>query len=114
MASLAARHGPDKLAILAFPSKEYANEEFDTNEEIAKFAATEMNFPFGRGGHLMALGSVKGDSAPALWKYMRDATRSPDPSWNFSSVYLVSKSGKVVLPMRNAEVEAAIEALLAE
>ena len=111
MELLAAKHGPDKLAILAFPSKEYANEEFDTNEEIRAFAASR-NFPFGRGGYLMALGSVRGDSAPSLWKYLRDATGSSDPAWNFDSVYLVSKTGAVSLPTNN--VEADIEALLAE
>lgn len=59
----------------------------------------------------MALGSVKGDTAPAVWKHMRDETGSSDPGWNFDSKYLVSKSGVVSVP---GDVEADIERLMQE
>jgi len=105
----------EKIAILAFPSREYANEEFDTNEKIAAFAE-QMNFPFKFGreiGYLMALGSVQGDQAPALWKYLRDSTNARDPAWNFASAYLVSKTGRVYC-VSPRDVEAGIASLLAE
>ena len=96
------------MAILAFPSQEFGGQEFGTDEEIASFAASK-NFP--SIGNLMKLGSVKGDAAPDLWKHMRDVTGSSDPSWNFDSAYLVSKSGVVSVPKN---VEQDIEALMAE
>lgn len=108
--SLGSKYGADKLAILAFPSQEFGGQEFGTDAEIAEFAAGK-NFPEGNGGYLMKLGSVVGDTAPDLWKHMRDATGSGDPGWNFDSSYLVSKSGAVSVP---TDIEAEIEALMAE
>jgi len=102
------------LVILAFPSQEFGGQEFGTDEEIASFAASK-NFPFtniNNGvGTLMKLGSVKGDTASEIWKFMRDSTDDADPSWNFSTSYLVSKSGKVSIP-ENTEKD--IETLMAE
>jgi len=95
---------------LAFPSQEYGGQEFDTDAEIQAFAASK-NFPSSNGGILMKLGSVKGDTAPELWKHMRDATGSGDPGWNFDSAYLVSKNGAVSVPKN---IEADIEALVDE
>eukprot|EP00957_Ditylum_brightwellii_P086749 6601284-Ditylum_brightwellii.AAC.1 len=57
--SLHNRWGSEKLAILAFPSREFGSQEFAQDEEIAQFAAGK-NFK----GLLMKLGSVKGASAP--------------------------------------------------
>jgi len=71
-----------------------------------------MRFPFSDGGHIMKLGSVRGDAAPDLWRFMRDATGSSDPSWNFASAYLVSRTGVVSVP-RNG-IEADIAVLMAE
>ena len=108
--TLGERYGADKLAILAFPSQEFGGQEFGTDEEIQAFAASK-NFPSSNGGYLMKLGSVKGDTAPEIWKHMRDATGSSDPGWNFDSAYLVSKSGVVSVP-KNLEED--IESLMAE
>ena len=58
----------------------------------------------------MKLGSVVGDTAPELWKFMRDATGAGDPGWNFDSKYLVSKTGEVSVPGK--DVEADIEKLI--
>jgi len=59
----------------------------------------------------MKLGSVTGDTAPDLWKHLRDATGSGDPGWNFDSAYVVSKSGVVSVP---TDIAADVEALVAE
>ena len=98
----------DDLAILAFPSQEFGGQEFGSDEEIVAFAA-KKNFP--SNGVVMKLGSVVGDTAPELWKFMRDSTGAGDPGWNFDSKYLVSKSGEVSVPK---DVEADIENLLSE
>lgn len=95
------------MQILAFPSQEFGGQEFGSDEEIAAFAA-KQNFP----GILLKLGSVVGGTAPEVWKYMRDATGSSDPGWNFDSKYLVSKTGEVSVP--TADVEGDIEKLIGE
>ena len=103
---LGARWG-DRLEILAFPSKEWGNQEYDTDAEIQKFAA-KNNFP----GTLMKLGKVLGEDAPEVWKFFKQQTGAPDPVWNFKGKFLVSKTGKVSVPQ--GDVEAAIEALMKE
>jgi len=115
--SLGTKYNADELLILAFPSQEFGGQEFGTDTEISSFAASK-NFPFAKEGGgvgvLMKLGSVKGDTASAIWKYMREnnfSNNSKDPRWNFSAQYLVSKSGKVSIP-KNVEQE--IAALTAE
>ncbi len=94
------------MAILAFPSREFGEQEFSDDEKIREFAA-KKNFP----GILMKLGCVLGDSAPDVWKYMKEETGAADPTWNFKAKFLVSKSGVVSVP-KNVEKE--IEALMAE
>jgi len=109
------KYAASDLTILAFPSQEFGGQEFGTDKEISSFAASK-NFPFAPTGVgvLMKLGCVKGDTASEIWKYMREnnsANNSKDPRWNFSSQYLVSKSGKVSIP-NNFEQD--IAALMAE
>jgi len=113
--TLGKKYAASDLTILAFPSQEFGGQEFGTDTEISSFAASR-NFPFAPTGVgvLMKLGSVKGDTASEIWKYLREhnsANNSKDPRWNFSSQYLVSKSGKVSIP-KNFEQD--IAALMAE
>jgi len=60
---------------------------------------------------LMKLGSVKGSSAPEVWRYMTEATGDSSPTWNFSAKYLVSKTGEVSIAR---DVEKDIEKLMEE
>jgi glutathione peroxidase-family protein len=99
-------HGPE-LVILGFPSREFGGQEFQTDEEIAEFAASK-NFP----GILMKLGRVTGPGASELWKFFKRATHSRDPVWNFDGKFLVSRKGEVMLPEGDLEVE--IARLIAE
>ena len=94
------------MIILAFPSMEFGAQEYNNDEQICQFAA-KKNFP----GILMKLGSVTGDGAPEVWKFMKNETGASDPSWNFSSKFLVSKTGKVSVP-NNVEMD--IETLMSE
>lgn len=97
----------DDLVIMAFPSREFGAQEFQTDEEIQAFAKSK-NFP----GILMKLGNILGDDAPAVWKYFKEETGAADPGWNFRGKFLVSKSGVVSVPEGNIEAE--IEALMKE
>ena len=105
MEKLGKRWG-DQLVIMAFPSREYMWQEYSTDEEIQEFAKSKK-FP----GILMQLGSVKGDTAPEVWKHMRDITGSGDPSWNFKGKYLVSRTGEISVP---TDLEADIAKLIEE
>lgn len=95
-----------KLVIFGFPSREYGWQEYETDEEIAEFAATK-NFQ----GILMKLGKIKGDTAPEVWKFFKNETGAGDPMWNFKGKFLVSKSGEVSVP---TDLEADIERLVNE
>lgn len=89
---------------MAFPSREFGSQEFDSDERIQEFAAGK-GFP----GVLMKLGNVLGNDAPEIWKHMKQASGASDPTWNFNGKFLVSKSGEVSVPKN---VERDIEALM--
>ena len=72
----------DELVIMAFPSREFGAQEYQTDEEIQQFVYEKQQFH----GLLMKLGKVCGNDAPAIWKYMKDETGAKDPTWNFSWV----------------------------
>ena len=91
---------------MAFPSREFGQQEFADDEKIREFAAAKK-FP----GILMRLGSVIGSNAPDVWRYMKEESGATDPTWNFNGKFLVSKSGVVSVPKN---VEKDIEALMAE
>jgi len=107
--ALSDKYGPDKLVILAFPSREFGGQEFKEDEQIRDFAAGK-NFPKNDVGVLLKLGSVKGEGASELWKHMKNEVGDSDPNWNFSTQYLVDKNGKVSIP--KGKVGKAIEALM--
>ena len=100
------RRWGDDLVIMAFPSREFGQQEFADDAKIRQFAASK-NFP----GILMKLGCVLGSDAPDVWKYMKEETGAADPTWNFDGKFLVSKSGVVSVP---SNVERDIEALMSE
>lgn len=89
---------------MAFPSREFGQQEYKDDEEIRKFAQ-KKNFP----GILMKLGNILGESAPDVWKHMKEETGAPDPTWNFKGKFLVSKTGEVSVP---TNVEKDIEKLM--
>ena len=96
----------DNLVIMAFPSREFGNQEYASDEKILEFAK-KKNFP----GILMKLGKVLGDDAPEVWKFMKEESGASDPTWNFNGKFLVSKTGKVIVP---TNVERDIEQLMEE
>ena len=96
----------NKLVIFGFPSREYGWQEFDNNDAIAEFAKSK-NFP----GIMMQLGKIKGETAPEVWKFFKDETGAPDPTWNFKGKFLVNKTGDVSVP---TDLEVDIESLVKE
>lgn len=59
----------------------------------------------------MALGQIKGETAPEVWKFFKDETGAGNPMWNFQGKFLVSKTGEVSVP---EDLEADIERLVTE
>ena len=96
----------DKLVIMAFPSREFGEQEFNDDAKISEFA-NQKNFP----GVLMKLGNILGDGAPDVWKFFKSETGAEDPTWNFKGKFLVSKTGSVSVP---TNLERDIEALMEE
>jgi glutathione peroxidase len=99
--ALGQRYGED-LIILGFPSREFGAQEFQTDEEIKAFAMSK-NFP----GILMKLGHVTGPGASEIWKFFMKATQRREPVWNFDGKFLVSKSGRILLPGRDVAADIA-------
>jgi glutathione peroxidase-family protein len=94
--------------ILGFPSRQFAWQEYKTDEAIAEFAR-KKNFP----GIMMQLGKVKGKEAPELWKFFKTETGAKSPKWNFQGKFLISKSGNVSVS-NTKNLEADIERLIEE
>lgn len=100
------------LVVLGFPSADFGGQEFEKEEEIAKFCKANfgVSFPmFGRS-------SVKGEQANPLFKTL-SAKTGEAPGWNFNK-YLVGRDGKVIAHFPSgakpdgAEMRKAIEAAL--
>ena len=109
MAALSEKFGDD-LAILAFPSGEFGNQELPTDEKIKAKVLDSFAFPPPPRGYLMSKGLVNGDDAREAWKLMKEATGAADPDWNFSGKFIVAKDGTVSVP--GDDLEADIQALL--
>lgn len=109
MAALSEKFG-DELAILAFPSGEFGDQELPTDERIKETVLMKFGFPKPPRGYLLSKGFVNGDNARDAWKVMKEATGAGDPDWNFSGKFLVAKDGTVSVP--GDDLEADIEALL--
>ncbi|RYE89116.1 MAG: glutathione peroxidase [Cytophagaceae bacterium] len=83
-----------KVVVLGFPSDSF-NQELASNEEVASFCEKNYGVTF----PLFQTGSVKGDNAQPLYRFLGDKEKngavSDAPSWNFCK-YLVDEKGHVV------------------
>lgn len=93
---LQAKYGPQGFDVVAFPSYEFANEEFPTCKKIKDFVAGY------KGEHLKLMEPVKvnGPEASPVWKFLKDpatcASCAGEVEWNFAAWFLVDRSGSVV------------------
>ncbi|MGI4871842.1 MAG: glutathione peroxidase [Janthinobacterium lividum] len=83
-----------KVVVLGFPSNSF-NQELASNEEVSAFCEKNFGVTF----PLFATGSVKGDDAQPLYRFLGDKEKngavSDVPTWNFCK-YLVDEKGHVV------------------
>lgn len=92
---------------MAFPSREFGSQEYDSDDKIQQFAAGK-----GSPGVLMKLGNVLGDDAPEAWKYMKAESGAPDPAWNLNGKFLVSKTGKCKVTKSNARQRSSYQSII--
>lgn len=108
-------YGPRGLAILAFPSNQFGNQEPGDAEEIATFCTTKYDVTF----PVLAKVEVNGANADPVWRHLKAAAPgilgTGGIKWNFTK-FLVDRDGTVVsrhAPTATpASLRAEIESLL--
>lgn len=93
------------FSVLAFPSNNFAKQEFETNEEISTFCETQYNVTFPVFEKTNVVVADKSDLETVLpteerpvnsfFKVLAEKTGAP-PLWNFHK-YLINKTGTEVL-----------------
>jgi glutathione peroxidase len=78
------------LQIIGTPSKDFADQEFDSAEETGAFCQKNYGVTF----PLTETTSVRADPDP-LWQDIITQPNSGPPAWNFTK-YLVDKDGKLI------------------
>jgi glutathione peroxidase-family protein len=84
------RYGDHGLQMLGSPSKDFADQEFDSADEIGAFCQKNYGVTF----PLTELTSVRADPSP-LWGDLARQPGSGPPAWNFTK-YLVGADGKLI------------------
>jgi glutathione peroxidase len=80
--------------VLAFPSDNFMNQEYGSDEQIQQFCETNysLNFP------VFSKINVKGANKHPLFQYLTEKSQNgkfnATPKWNFTK-YLIDKAGKV-------------------
>lgn len=87
--ALHARYGPRGLAVLGFPSNDFA-QEGGSNKEIAEFCENTFGVKF----PMFAKSAVRGKDANPLFRELAEKTGRA-PLWNFHK-YLIGRDGSVV------------------
>jgi glutathione peroxidase len=102
------------LVVLGFPSGDFKDQEFESDEKIAEFCKLNFGVSF----PMFTRSSVKGDQANPLFKKLIAKT-GKEPGWNFNK-YLVGRDGKVIahfdskVEPDSPEIAKAVAAALAE
>lgn len=78
------------FSVVGFPSSDFGNQEYKSNQEIAAFC----NNTFGVKFPMFAKTVVKGESANPFYKQLAQAS-GQQPGWNFHK-YLINRQGQVV------------------
>ena len=84
------RYKDDGFVVLGIPSRDFMQQEYSLESDVAEFCSTEygVNFP------MLATSKVRGSKATPLYKKLIAQT-GKSPTWNFNK-YLISREGVVV------------------
>lgn len=77
------------FSVVAFPSGDFANQEFNKAEKIKKFCRLEYGIEF----PLMMPSHVRGDKVNALFKFLTKRSKEGEVKWNFEK-FLIDKKGR--------------------
>lgn len=104
------------FVVLAFPSNQFANQEPESDDQIARFYSEKYGVTF----PIMAKSDVNGPAAIPLYKWLRKQKSglfSRAIKWNFTK-FLINRQGEVVSRYASAtepeKIRPAIERLLAD
>jgi glutathione peroxidase len=107
-------YGDKGFVILAFPSNQFANQEPESNEQIARFYSEQYGVTF----PIMAKCDVNGKAAIPLYQWLRKQKGGlfgRSIKWNFTK-FLINRQGEVVSRFASAvepdKIKPAIEKLL--
>lgn len=106
------RYKAQGFTVLGFPANNFANQEPNSNQEIAKFCKDNYSVSF----PMFAKTPVLGDQANPLFRQLTQKT-GQSPLWNFHK-YLIDRQGKQVLSFsssvspQDANLRKALEAML--
>lgn len=86
------------LVVIGVPSNEFGNQEPGSDEEIAKFCASNYRVTF----PMLSKVTIKGQHAVPLYRYLISRSRdSKEVGWNFEK-FLISRTGEVVGRFKSA------------
>lgn len=89
------QYGPDRFAVLGFPSSQFANQELDNDSDIEQ--SCQLNF--GVKFPLFSKVDVKGEHAHPLFTYLTNEAKgvfgTKAIKWNFTK-FLIDQQGEVV------------------
>ena len=106
------RYGDQGLQVIGSPSGDFADQEFEEDEEIGAFCQKNYGVTF----PLTERTSVRADPSP-LWSDLASQPNSGPPMWNFTK-YLVGADGKLIahwptkVKPEDPQITAAIEKAL--
>ena len=92
--SLYSKYKDQGFTILGFPCDQFANQEFENQEEIMEFCQLNYGVTF----PMFAKIDVKGDQADPLFQYITSEKKgllNEEIKWNFTK-FLVDRNGTVV------------------
>jgi len=96
MTSMDKKYSADGLAICAFPSNQFLNQEPGTEEEIKEYVKRfDVRF------YMFSKIDVNGDKTHPVYQFLKKSFPG-DITWNFSTRWLVDHNG---IPIRRFETE---------
>ena len=98
--------GPD-FDIMAFPSGQFLNQEYNSDEQIREFATKIVckngTCSRGAGWTTMSKVNVNGPNVHPVWRFLKSQPGCEGHvMWNFDGKFLVSRDGKTVQRLRGS------------
>lgn len=83
------------MEILAFPSGQFGNQEFQTEQEVIDFIERNFGIVEGPGFRVFQKGDVNGKTKSPAWSFFKKFDNSK-VRWNFMGIFVVDRHGQVI------------------